>query len=65
MKAFLIDKNDFEGFMAQEDGSIITIPLDKLSNANINSSLSCNSNLTSFNPVANHSNTSTNRINNL
>lgn len=63
MKAVLIDKNDFEGFVALDDGSITTIPLHKLNNINISSSLSYNSNLTSFNPIANHSNTSTSKIN--
>ncbi|MGG7179078.1 hypothetical protein ACQPU1_15960 [Clostridium paraputrificum] len=34
MKGILIDKNNMDGFIALEDGSIVTLPIIQIGNAN-------------------------------
>ena len=57
MKAILIDRNNTEAFVALEDGSIITLPLNQVKNINIGNNIhfsSHNTNLNtdlSFNPT--------------
>lgn len=60
MKAILIDKNDFEAFLALENGSIITVPLNKLNSLNIGFSL--NNHSTNFNPITASDNNDANKL---
>ena len=39
MKAILIDKNIFDAFVSLEDGTIISLPIDQVTSANIGDTL--------------------------